>query len=447
MNVGLLRQRNFGLLWCAGLISMTGDWALRIAMPVYVLRLTGSTAAVSGVVAASLLATLLFGTFAGAFADRWDRRRIVVAVNFLQALVLLPLLLVTHASQLWIAIAVAFAEAALAQFFMPAEAALLPNLVPATQLPAANALNSLNSNVARLLGPAVGGLLAVGLGLGGSAVVDAVSYAAAGLLCLAIRGAYRAERRDEGTGILRDLADGLRAAGRNRIVRALVVSITLISIGEGMMASLFAAFVSRAMHGTARDLGATMSAQAIGGILGSLAATRVAGRYRPVPLITVCWVLFGLGDIAIFNAPRLGGGLWVILALFVLVGLPVGVAFAAMMTLVQNQTEDHVRGRVFAVAMVSQAVAGMLGAGIAATLGGSVNVMTLLTFHGAGAVVAALLLRVIAGRGPERLDTGTAGSAGLELVTDNLGPDAAAGALVAGGPAVSTALAAPPAVV
>ncbi len=121
-----LRYRSFLLLWLGGLVSMTGDWALRIALPIYIVRLTGSAAAVSGVVLAGLLASLVVGPVAGVCVDRWDRRRVLVVVNTAQALALLPLLAVGTASLVWIAAAVSFSESALSQFVGPAESALLP---------------------------------------------------------------------------------------------------------------------------------------------------------------------------------------------------------------------------------------------------------------------------------------------------------------------------------
>src|SRR5262245_24348579 len=101
------------------MISITGDWVLWIALPIYVLKLTGSPAAVSGVVLAGLLGTLLVGNAAGAYVDRWDRRRVLVAVNALQALALLPLLAVDSPGRTWIVVAVAFVESALAKFVGP----------------------------------------------------------------------------------------------------------------------------------------------------------------------------------------------------------------------------------------------------------------------------------------------------------------------------------------
>jgi MFS family permease len=401
MNFAPLRQRDFGLLWWAGLISLAGNWALAIALPIYVLRLTGSASAVSAVVGASLLAGLLFGSFAGAYVDRWDRRRVVVAVNLAQAVVLLPLLLVDSASRVPIVVGVAFVSSALDQFFLPAENALLPRLVAAEHLTAANALNSLNNNIARLVGPALGGIAAASFGLGGSALIDAASFLVAAGLCVLISGRHRVDspRRH----LLRELVEGLGAVARNRIVRAIFVLVAITSIGEGMLGTLFAVYVTRGLHGTGREMGWLMSAQAVGGILGSLAGTRATTRIRPVSMMSACFVAFGLIDLVIFNYPRWDTTLWPVMVLFVLVGLPVGIGMAGMMTLFQIQTPDRLRGRVFAALGVAAAVAGLLGTGIAGWLGDSVSVVNLLTAQGAGYVLAGVLLRVLAGPGPESL--------------------------------------------
>src|SRR5262245_44998007 len=115
MNLTPLRQRHFGLMWWAGLISINGNWMLNIALPIYDLKLTGSPATFSAVISASLLTSVRFGPFAGAYVDRWDRRRVVVLVNVLQVLAVLPLVLVDRPGRVWIVVVVAFAESALAQ--------------------------------------------------------------------------------------------------------------------------------------------------------------------------------------------------------------------------------------------------------------------------------------------------------------------------------------------
>src|SRR5919198_1112108 len=84
--IATLRQRNFALLWFAGLISLAGDWMLIVALPIYVYQLTGSTLATSTMFIAGRLPTLLFGSVAGVFVDRWDRKRTMVVANLLLAL-------------------------------------------------------------------------------------------------------------------------------------------------------------------------------------------------------------------------------------------------------------------------------------------------------------------------------------------------------------------------
>jgi MFS family permease len=415
VNVALLRQRNFGLLWFAGLVSIVGDWALRVALPIYVLRLTGSSAAVAGVVVAELAGTLVCGPFAGAYVDRWDRRRVVTLVNALQAVLLAPLLAVDRADRLWIVIAVAFAESVLAQFFVPAQSALLPRLVPADQLGAANALAGLNRDVGRLVGPAVGGVVAATIGLRGAAVVDAGSFLAAFALCALITGVHRAGHAGERRRLGAEMLDGLRFLAGHRLVRGIAIAMTVTAIGEGMLGTLFAVFVTRGLHAGAGAFGSLMSAQAIGGIVGGLAAGRIIHRYRPIPLSVVALVCFGTIDLVIFNYPRFATTLWPIQALFVLVGLPAAIGMAALFTLLQGSVPDRLRGRVIGAVLVLDAVAGILGAVLAGALGDRFAVTTLLTVQGSGYLLAALLLRLLVGPGPDSLAAAIAVDAGSPI--------------------------------
>src|SRR5438093_12675200 len=100
--LALLRQRNFPLLWLAGLVDMAGDWVLIVGLPIYVSQLTGSALATSLMLAASIIPRLLLGSVAGVFVDRWDRKRTMVVVDGLLALGLLPLLAVHSSDQIWI---------------------------------------------------------------------------------------------------------------------------------------------------------------------------------------------------------------------------------------------------------------------------------------------------------------------------------------------------------
>ncbi|HKS69860.1 MAG TPA: MFS transporter, partial [Ktedonobacterales bacterium] len=105
--IATLRQRNFALLWLAGLISLAGDWVLMIGLPIYVYILTGSVLATAIMLMCAVAPGALVGSVAGVFVDRWDHKRTMVATNVIMALGLLPLLLVRSADNVWIAYAVA----------------------------------------------------------------------------------------------------------------------------------------------------------------------------------------------------------------------------------------------------------------------------------------------------------------------------------------------------
>src|SRR4051812_33506947 len=105
-----LRQRNFALLWFGGLISMIGDWVLYAALPFYVYQQTNSTLATAALVACELVPHLIFGTIAGVFVDRWDRKRIMVVANIIQTAVVLLLFFVWSSELLWVVYVVTFIQ-------------------------------------------------------------------------------------------------------------------------------------------------------------------------------------------------------------------------------------------------------------------------------------------------------------------------------------------------
>ena len=175
--LAILRQRNFALLWVGGLISMVGDWVLFVGLPYEIYRQTGSTLATGAMVLALLIPRIVFGSVAGVYVDRWDRRRLMITVNLLLAVFLIPLLAV-QALGLWVVYVVLVIESALEQLFTPAEVALLPNLLEGgeEQLVPANALSGVNRHLARLIGPLIGGVVVAAGGLNAVALVDAVSF-------------------------------------------------------------------------------------------------------------------------------------------------------------------------------------------------------------------------------------------------------------------------------
>ena len=243
--ITLLRRRDFALLWFAGLISLTGDWMLAVALPVFVYQLTGSALATGGVLVANKLSALTLGSVAGVFVDRWDRTRTMVVANLVRAPVLLLLLAVDSGERIWIVYVAAAVVSAAGQFFRPAENALLPRLVGEEHLVPANALNALNDNLSRLVGPALGGLVAAWFGLGGVVVVDAASFLTAAGMIAAIGAQTRprqgspAEATKTEAAVWGEWLAGLRLVRDNAVLRVVFGVFAVASLGEGVMQTAF----------------------------------------------------------------------------------------------------------------------------------------------------------------------------------------------------------------
>ena len=413
--LAVLRQRNFALVWVAGLLSLTMDWLLYVAVPLAVYELTGSTVATAISVATRVIPRLLIGSVAGIFVDRWDRRRTMVVANLLLGITLLPLLLVRSADLLWIIYAVNFTESVLAQFLAPAENALLPRLVAERDLTPANALNGLNNNLARLIGPALGGLIVARWGLGGAALLDAASFiVAAGLVAL-VRLDARPIRADAAAGAVaaspfasawREWIAGLGLVRQVRSLAVLFLFIALTGVGEGALSTLFVPFVTTILGGDGRAYGAILAAQAVGGLLGYAAIGRI-GQGLPIRLLLGVGAI-GLGaiDLLIFNAHRAYPGIVVPIALMIVVGLPAAGIGVGYTTLLQTAVADAYRGRIFGAFMTVQALTVLIGAGLAGTLSGRLGIMPLLNIQCAvyllGGLLVLALLPLARERGAEQ---------------------------------------------
>jgi Na+/melibiose symporter-like transporter len=403
----LADHRDFRLLLGAGLVSMTGDWILEIGLAYYIYAITGSTLASATMLLASFVPQILFSSVAGVFVDRWDRKRTMIGANLLLCVGLAPLVLVHRADQVWIVYVVLMWEGIIQVFFSPAEQALVPHLVPDDRLVTANALNGQNVDLSRLVGSAVGGVVA---GLGGItalAAVDAATFVLAASMVAAVRTSGRAVDSDaapetstrELEGRLKRLwnewLNGLRAAASQRVLRVIFAFVLVTSVGEGIMGTLFAPFVRDVLHGSAEAYGLIVSVQAIGGIVGGLVAASVGHRVSAAHLFGWGSVVFGVVDLTMFLYPLVWVQVWPAAACMIVVGVPGALTVAGFMTLFQRSTADAYRGRVFGAMGLVQSVAMVVGAVGAGFLGSSVGIVPVLAFQGGGYLVAGCAIVVL----------------------------------------------------
>ena len=395
--LGVLRNRNFSLLWWGGLVSMMGDYMLFVALPIYIYQATSSTLATSLMFMAGAAPRVLLGSVAGVFVDRWPRQRTMVICNLLLALGVTPLLLVALGGPIWTVYVVAIFQSSVNQFFGPAETALLPTLVEQKQLVSANALNALNNNLARFIGPAAGGVVVSFSGLAGVVVFDLASYlVAAGLIALMnlpiVKATDVRQARRPLARTLRALGsewrEGLRVVLRRRMVALLVGTRTLTSLGEGVFSVLLAPFVTEVFRGGALELGWLLSAQAVGGIVGGVAIGWLGGRVAPAYLLGFGALLLGLIDLIIFNYPAFFPNIIPALVLMAVVGIPASGFGTGYTTLMQTHIPDKLLGRVFGTVGTSSALAMLLGMAVAGILGDRVGVVPVINTQGVVYILA-----------------------------------------------------------
>ncbi len=344
-----------------------------------VYRLTGSALLLGVISFASQFPSFLMAPFAGALADRWSRYRMVVATQILsmvQATVLATLVM-TDVVAVWHLVVLAVMMGLINGVDVPARQALMIRLIGSSDdLPNAIALNSSMFNAARLVGPALGGLLIGIVGEGPVFVINALSYAGV-LWALAMLRLPREPGRPAGA-VLQTIAEGFRYALGSPPIRDLLVLLSLVSLIGIPYVVLFPVFAADVLGGDARTLGLLTSSAGAGSLIGALAlASRstVRGLGRIIAWGTG---LFGL-SLVTFAFSR---HLLLSCALLVLSGCSMIVVSASINTVLQTIVKEEMRGRIMALytmafvgttpigGLVGGAIANRVGAPAAVVMGG-----------------------------------------------------------------------------
>ena len=374
--IGVLRHRDFALLFWGGLVSVAGDWLLVAVLPYVVYVRTGSTIATAGMTVAELAPGIVLGSVAGVLVDRWDRRRVLVAVALLQALAVLALLgFVVDESYLPVVYAVAAAQSALSAFSMPAENSLLPMLVGPDELLAANSLNALNNRLGRLGGLALGPVVYAVGGLGAVTAADAASFlVAAGLVALMRTGRVVLREPAEPGRFFVEWRDGLRVVRHEASVAVLFAVFALMTFGGTMLDPLQAPWVRDVLHAGPGVYALLKTVHAASGIAGSLAVGAVGSRLSPRLLCGVGSLAAAVLLLVRYNVPVVG----VAVALSAAAGAIAVASSVGVDTLAQQRVPEPYRGRVFGTLQAAIWLASLLGAvvgGIGATWLGVVGML------------------------------------------------------------------------
>ncbi|MEY9487904.1 MFS family permease [Streptomyces calvus] len=388
-----LRIRNYRLFFLGQAVSNTGTWMQRIAQDWLVLSLTGSSAAVGITTALQFLPMLLFGLYGGVLVDRLRKRPTLLVTQTAMALTALALaaLTLTGHVEVWHVYLAAFAVGLATVVDNPARQSFVSELVGPGQLQNAVSLNSANFQSARLVGPAVAGLLITGVGTGWAFLLNGLSFVAplAGLMLMRARDLHAVERAPRGKGQLRE---GLRyVAGRPELIWPIVL-VGFIGTFAFNFPVYLSAFADDVFHGGAGAYSLFNTLAAVGSVSGALlAARRGTARLR---LLIIGALAFGAVEILAAVSPAL----WMFSLLMIPLGLFSMTVNVTTNTSLQMATDPAVRGRVMALYMMVFLGGSPVGAPIVGWITDTYGARVGFAAGGAIAVLAATVIGLILAR-------------------------------------------------
>ncbi len=346
----LLKQRpQFRYLWVAAVVSFAGDWFNTIATVILVNRATDSATAVGALFLARALPPFLLGPFAGVVADRFDRKKVLIATDLLRFLIVLGFLLVDGPEDTWLIYTLTIAQFAVSAFFEPARAAILPSLIKGSdELLIANTLSSITWSAMLALGAALGGIVAGFFGVTTALIIDAATFLLSALFILRIQAPAPVEPADESGSGWQDMLDGFRYVRRHPRtgLTASVKAFTQIGSPDIMIA-VYAAQVFPWGEDGALTLGLLYAAAGLGAILGPLIGNMFTdGTTRKLQnAIGAAFVVVAAGWLIFGWAPLLP----VALLAMLLRHMGGSVNWTYSNVLLQLRVPDRFLGRVFAL--------------------------------------------------------------------------------------------------
>jgi MFS family permease len=384
-----LRHRNFQLFFSGQFISLIGTWMDNIAEAWLVYRLTGSSLKLGAIGFASQIPVFLMAPLGGIVADRYNRQHIVIATQASSMVLALTLatLTLTHKVQIWHIFVLAALLGVVNAFDIPARQAFIVDMVGREDMMNAIALNSSMFNGARIVGPAIAGLLVASIGEGWCFFANGVSYIAviAGLLMMHLQGPARLAPKGSP---FEHVVEGFRFVRRTAPIRSLLFLLGVASLVAMPYTVLMPVFADRILHGGARGLGILMGATGVGALAGALTLASKKGISGLGRWVAISAAGFGF-FLVLFSFSRL---FWLSTALLLPVGFCMMLQMSSSNTLIQAMVPDELRGRVMSVysmmfmgmapfgALLGGAVADRVGAPIAVAVGGVASIASAIVF-------------------------------------------------------------------
>jgi MFS family permease len=355
----ILKNRNFFLLWIGQIISQLGDRLNQMALigMVY-LRTPGSTIQIAKILSFTIIPVFIIGPIAGAYVDRWDRRRIMYACDFLRTVLVLiiPLFLFYKETFSWIYLIIFFTFS-VGRFFIPAKLSIIPELVDKRDLLIANSLVNTTGMIAAILGFGISGIIVQLLGAKTGFYLDGLSFFISGVLIFLIskRTAASISLKEVSKeivevikkSILDDIKDGILYCLRNKEIRFTAGIIFLLWSALGAAYVVIIVFVQKTLHSATKDLGFLIVFLGIGLFFGSIIYGRFGQRLSHYKIIFASLILSGI-MLVVFSLILSNYPVFVIAAfLSLLLGLVISPIMIASNTIIHNTNANHMMGKIF----------------------------------------------------------------------------------------------------
>jgi MFS family permease len=391
MYARLFRNRSFMALWIGQMISFIGDYFVMLAVPIAVNRLTGSAMMVGLSFMSTALPGLLLGPVAGVFIDRWDRRKVMIAADVIRGLLVLIMLSIRSADQIWVYYLVGFLMSCTSQFFFPARNAVLPLLVQdADDLLAANGLMQIVQTVGFLAGPALAGF---SIGLYGESVAfiaNSIGYFVSALAVLTMTVPHNPVQRAAAGAIqavVSELRAGLTFLFTNHTTLGVMIMLTICQLGIGAFIVVWVPFLQRYFNQGAEGVGLIDSVFGAGMVLGGLLLGMLSRRTRKTILAPVSMVIMGIIAVPIGYSPTY----FIILVLNFLFGIALVPLQSTLTTLLQLAVPDEKRGRVSSSLNAMVNAGGLISMAFASFFGELIGLPNLLVLVGVIIILSGVL--------------------------------------------------------
>jgi MFS family permease len=347
-RLAAFRYRDFRLFWLSLFVSNVGTWMQMTATNWLLYQITDSAfqLGLNGLFRA--VPAIFLGLISGTFADRYDRKRLLLWTQLALALLTLGLAVLDHSGsiQAWQIYAFTFISAAVGSFDGPARQALFPSLVPRSALPNAVALNSVLWKGAALIGPSLGGIAISLLGTSGAFYANAASFLAV-VIALMMMRSYTppAERSRDFFG---EMKDGFTYMLSKPIILGVLVMEAVSSL-FGLDNAMLTIFASDVFHVGAHGFGFLQSSRGLGAVIGSSLFIGMGQQPAQGKILTIAAILYGVGFAAFGVAPSF------VLAIILLamVGATDAIWSAARGTILQLTTPERFRGRIMGLFQLS----------------------------------------------------------------------------------------------